>query len=305
MAGLSDNARALLVALCVERPLVPLAARIAAEDGGRVWLVGGAVRDACLGRPRTDADLACTGDARDLARKIADASGGRFVPLHDDPPTARVVLEGGEHDITTLRAPTIEEDLAARDLALNSLAVAVFDDGLGDLIDPAGGLADIDARLIRTVGAENLRSDPLRALRVYRFAAELDFSIDAATRDWAGIAAAGLSRVAGERVFTEMTRLLETPRAAAAMRLALDDGALAPVAREIVEAGAEATERAGRRRGVGKIRRVVLRVEHRRRRPRARADGAAVALEGADARVAQGVGNDRASFRVGIGSCAR
>lgn len=183
-------------------------------SGARGWLVGGTVRDLALGRTPRDIDLAfAPGTALDIGRDLAARLAARFVLLHADFGVCRVVLtDGGWVDLTDLQAETIEADLPRRDLTINAVAVP-WPDG-EPLIDPTGGLADLAARIARVPSAEVLRDDPVRVLRVFRFAADFDLTVEAATQEDAGVAAAGLAEAPGERVWEELRQVL-SPRVAA------------------------------------------------------------------------------------------
>ncbi len=203
-----------------ERPELIRFAEIAADRGETIWLVGGILRDAALGRILSDVDIAVSGDASALARRCAESLGGAFVPLHDNPATVRVVHEGFEYDFVALRAPTIAEDLRARDLCINSMAAKISPQGVGDILDPTGGMDDAANGVIRSLSSRNMTSDPLRALRIFRFAAQLDFSVDEQTLAWAQDAATQMDGVAGERIFAELIKLLSADGSAQVLRSA-------------------------------------------------------------------------------------
>jgi len=186
---------------------------IARRMGVKAYAVGGAVRDVAAGRKVHDWDIVCK-DAMRLAAALARDLGGSFVWLHDSPATARVVV--GVHgasvpreeiDFSDLRGGNLDEDLRARDFTINSLAWPVGQEP-SPLIDPCGGLRDIATKTIRANGPAVLAADPLRCLRAYRLAAELDFSIDAVTAQWISLHAEGLQSVACERIGAEITRLV-------------------------------------------------------------------------------------------------
>lgn len=182
--------------------------RIAAERGARIWPVGGCVRDALMGRSRHDWDFAVEGDALGLARAVADALDGAFYPLDEERDTGRVILrrEGQrvELDFARLRGPDLESDLRGRDFTVNAIAVGPD----GALIDPTGGLADLQARLVRAVGPESLEQDPLRMLRAVRLGAELGFRLEEQTAQWIAQRARELLRSSPERIRDEFVRIL-------------------------------------------------------------------------------------------------
>ncbi len=223
---MNDAAEKIRLHIADMMPVLRVAAKIAEKRGATLWLVGGLVRDALLGRPSLDADLAVDGDAAALGEELAASVGGTLVLLCETPPTARVVKDGVSFDFSPLRADDIEADLFERDLCINSMAVPLTPEGTGDLLDPTGGLSDIQFKVLRAVSEKNFFDDPLRSLRVYRFAAELEFEVASQTRSWAAMAAPGLSGVAGERVLFELTRILESPRTAKTFGAAKADGVL-------------------------------------------------------------------------------
>lgn len=191
---------------------------LASTRGGKVYLVGGTVRELALGRSAPDLDLAVSAQTIDLARELAGALKGTFVLLDEKERTARVVWQGEILDLAEFRAPTLEGDLQARDFTINALALeleAVLGQRPLDLIDPWGGLADLAQGLIRVVRPQNFHEDPLRLLRAYRFAATHSFRLTPETTAAVSSHASEFSRVPGERVRQELFILLNTPRAAA------------------------------------------------------------------------------------------
>ncbi|MGC1853703.1 MAG: hypothetical protein WA687_14865, partial [Solirubrobacterales bacterium] len=125
-------------------PLVGLVRR-ALPGGEGVWIAGGAVRDAALGRDVTDLDLALAGDPERAVRAVAREGGGHAFELSSEFATWRAVARDGswQLDATALRGETIEADLAARDFTLGAVAVPLAG---GEPIDPFGGIADLERR---------------------------------------------------------------------------------------------------------------------------------------------------------------
>ncbi len=195
----------------VELPEWPLRTvrAVAGERGVQVWPVGGVVRDALLGHIIHDWDFVVERGGMALARAVAGVLGGSYYPLDKEHDVGRVVLpeEGGvrmELDFAAARGPDLETDLRARDFTLNAMAV----DPQGTLIDPTGGLADLQVRLLRAVGPQSFDDDPLRMLRAVRLVAERRLRLEAKTAVWIIQRAATLIHPAAERVRDEFLRIL-------------------------------------------------------------------------------------------------
>src|SRR5450631_4244860 len=152
----------------------------------RSYLVGGAVRDELLGRPNADRDHVVVGVTPETMLASGFRPVGRDFPVflhpetHEEYALARTERKHGRgyRGFEFYAAPdvTLEEDLARRDLTINAMAK----DADGNIIDPFGGAADLKARVLRHVGPA-FAEDPVRILRVARFAARFDFAIAPAT----------------------------------------------------------------------------------------------------------------------------
>jgi poly(A) polymerase len=213
------------------------------------WIVGGALRDELLGRPVRDIDIAVAGDPGPVARAVADSVGGPVFRLSEAFGAWRVIDRERRRvfDVSPLQADTIEEDLARRDFTVNAMARAVRAPGAaarvltagplpgGALIDPLGGRADIEARVLRVLGPEAYEQDPLRPLRLARFAAELGFEPDPETERLTAEAAPATANAAGERVFAELRRLVIADGALAGLALADRLGLLRAVLPEVAD----------------------------------------------------------------------
>jgi len=175
-----------------------------------VYLVGGAVRDALLLRrsPYFDLDFVMLTRAVNTARKIADRTKAGFVLLDAERQIARVVFAGGTVDLAQAEGGSLEGDLWRRDFRINAIACNPF---TGEIIDPLDGQTDLRLGLVRMISRANLEDDPLRLLRAYRQAAQLGFAIEPETQCAIRELAPLLSRVAVERVRSELGYLLSNP----------------------------------------------------------------------------------------------
>ncbi|MDX8150890.1 hypothetical protein SK069_04735 [Patulibacter brassicae] len=203
---------------------------LAGEDA---WVVGGAVRDELQGRRSDDLDLAVpdADAARRGARAIARAAGGHAFALSDAFGAWRATGPGSapawQVDLTPLQGADLAADLARRDLTVNAIARPLAG---GPLVDPHGGAADLAAGRLRLVGPDALAADPVRVLRLARFAAQLGAEVEPSALAAARAAAPGLSGVPGERLLPELARILvaaEPERRTRGLDVAARSGALA------------------------------------------------------------------------------
>jgi tRNA nucleotidyltransferase (CCA-adding enzyme) len=210
-----------------------------------VYLVGGAVRDLLRGGDAVDFDLAVEGDARSVARTLAERLGGA-AREHERFGTATVRAPELTFDLATTRTETYDEpgalprvaeatlaeDLRRRDFTINAMAVALAGDDLGHLYDPHGGLGDLEAGAVRILHPDSFLDDPTRLLRAVRYETRLGFRMDEASERAARAAVAedALSTVSGARLRDELMDLLgehEAPAAVERLRdldISLDSG---------------------------------------------------------------------------------
>jgi len=177
------------------------------DAADRAWVVGGAVRDAVLGGDVIDVDIAFDGDVAAAARQLATEAGGHPFELSEEFDIWRVVDRHGawKIDVAALRADSIELDLRLRDFSVNAIAVPLLG---GNPIDPAGGLHDLEAGVLRACSDRSFTDDPLRILRAARFASRFGLEPDPATVELARRAASRAAEPAGERQFAELAGML-------------------------------------------------------------------------------------------------
>lgn len=215
------------------------------EAGFETWVVGGAIRDLLLGRAAGDWDFATTARPEEIR-----ATFRRTVPIGLEHGTVGVLARGGAlYHVTTLRrdlrtdgrravvefGDDIEEDLARRDFTFNAIA---WHPTRGDVLDPAGGLADIEAGILRTVGDPHQRfgEDYLRVLRALRFSGQFGFTI--AEETWGALcdAVPWLGTLSAERIQEELMKVLaQSDRPSRALGLYDRSGALAKLYPELAQ----------------------------------------------------------------------
>lgn len=184
----------------------------------KLYLVGGYVRDALLkkdaGTKLKDFDFAVVGgSAFEFAQAFATTHSGHFVPLDRTLDTARVVADddGTILDFAGCMGTTIEQDLRRRDFTINALAWDA--DNPDEIIDLVGGREDLRQGLVRAISEQAFIDDPLRVLRAFRFAANLNAQIEDNTQDLLARHAAKLSSIAGERISYEWFTTMNATRA--------------------------------------------------------------------------------------------
>ena len=193
------------------------------EQGAPLYLAGGVVRDLLRGVTPADIDLTVRDGARAWAARLAELCGGALVVLGRDEDAARVVSGRVSVDFAAFRegATDILDDLTRRDLTINAMALRIdpllLDPGADaagtTLLDPTGGWADLAAGVVRATGPEAFTADPLRLLRVFRFAACLDFRIDPGTLAMAGRQGGLIVAPAPERIAHELDLIMASNRA--------------------------------------------------------------------------------------------
>jgi len=200
---------------------------------GDVSAVGGAVRDALLGRePGEELDLVVEGDAIAVANSLGRALDARVV-AHERFRTAEVQLGGGRHvDLVSARTEsyaepgalptvamgTLRDDLARRDFTINAMAVGLSGGHDGRFVDPHDGAADLEGRLVRALRDDAFTEDPSRVVRAARYAARLGFTLARPTAAAAAEAAQELDPTSS-RVMEELRRLLEEDGAGQALAI--------------------------------------------------------------------------------------
>ena len=214
-----------------------------------VYAVGGFVRDIILNRERNDLDILVIGNGTDFAKNVADGLGitnvsyfKNFGTAHFDYQGMNVEFVGARkesYDRNT-RKPIVEdgtfdEDISRRDFTINTLAISLNKNEFGKLTDKYDGLSDIKNERIKTPlnPLKTFDDDPLRIMRAFRFAAQLNFSVDESIIKAAYEMRNRLSIVSQERTTDEFLKILTSPKPSVGLKLLFDSGVLEIVFPEI------------------------------------------------------------------------
>ena len=196
--------------------------------GLRLYLVGGSVRDLLLSRQIADFDFAVASDAIHFAKAFATNIRATCITLEEDPPTARVIVKNSDNsqltmDFAQFRAESLTDDLRLRDLTINAMAIAFENPAAAThqtrrsdvhpVIDPCAGMRDLKARQLRFLSEGVILADPIRLLRIYRFAAQLAFEIPQEAVALVQRHRKLLPNVAPERCRDELMKILEVEKA--------------------------------------------------------------------------------------------
>ena len=190
----------------------PLLRALRRVSHGPCHLVGGAVRDALLGRPVQDWDVTVPDGAAELARRFARETGGSWFELDAERGYSRVCLAQGSVDFAPWRAATLEGDLRGRDFTVNALALPLHETEDDGLLDPLGGLADLRRRVLRCCSERSFADDPLRILRGVRLALQFQLEAEPKTLRLMRRDVPLLRQSAGERIVAELEKILGQER---------------------------------------------------------------------------------------------
>lgn len=247
----------------LDQPVFRAVEAEAARKGIPAFAIGGFVRDLLIGRPCKDIDFVVEGDGMAFAKAVAARLDAGPVHVFKNFGTAMFTLQpfdsaqGGltqgdlqvefvgarkESYSRDSRKPevepgTIQDDQERRDFTINALAISLNAGSSGALVDPFGGLLDLDRGLIRTPLDPDITfsDDPLRMLRAVRFAAQLGFTIDPPTFDAIKRNAKRLEIISAERIHTELNKIIAVPKPSKGFNLLLDSGLLPEFFPEMVE----------------------------------------------------------------------
>ena len=230
-------------------PVIGKISEVAALENKLVFAVGGYVRDLILGRERNDLDILVLGSGVDFAKSVAEKLGIKNINYFKNFGTAHFEYAGMNIEFVGARKEsydrntrkpivengTFEDDINRRDFTINTLALSLNKTDFGKLIDIYNGLNDIENKLIKTPldPFKTFDDDPLRIMRAFRFASQLNFSVDESIMKAAYDMRNRLTIVSQERITDEFLKILSSPKPSIGLKLLFDSGVLEIVFPEI------------------------------------------------------------------------
>lgn len=230
----------------LDKEIFSIISDVAEDNGIRAFVIGGYVRDCFLGRENTDIDIVVEGNGLDLASAVGKKVHSK-VSLFKNFGTAMLRYKGDEIEFVGARKEsyrresrkpivengTLEDDQLRRDFTINAMAFSLQKDSFGELVDPFGGIKDLNDGIIRTPQDPDTTysDDPLRMLRAVRFAAKLstaehNFSIVPESLESMKRMKERLGILSKERIFEELSKMLETRKPSIAFKLMDSTGLL-------------------------------------------------------------------------------
>jgi poly(A) polymerase len=244
-------------------PFLSAAQQASKELNQKIYIVGGFVRDTILKRVRNEIDFLVIGNGIDFAKKYAGLLGIKKVSVFKNFGTAHFFYSGFDLEFVGARKEsysrgsrkpftfegTFEDDIKRRDFTINTLAVSLNEEDFGEIIDTYNGLDDIKNKIIKTPldPVQTFNDDPLRIMRAFRFASQLNFKVDKkindaaySIRDRLKTLPGGRQVVSQERIIDEFLKILESPKPSIGLQLLFDSGVMDIVFPEIANlAGVE------------------------------------------------------------------
>ena len=234
----------------IDKPVFHLVGEAADDLQRECYVVGGYVRDLILNRHSKDIDFVTVGSGIELAETLAKKLGKRArVNVYRNFGTAQVRTADMELEFVGARREsynrnsrkpivedgTLDDDLSRRDFTINALALCVNKDRFGELVDKFDGLSDVERRTIRTPLDPDITfsDDPLRMMRAIRFATQLRFKIDYATFEAIKDNVERISIISAERIYSELTKIMESPKPSIGWMLLYDSGLLSAILPEL------------------------------------------------------------------------
>ncbi len=226
----------------LKHPVFKIVSGIAAAEGIDAYVIGGYVRDLLLHRPSKDIDIMAVGNGIELAEKVAAKLGVGRVQVFKNFGTAMIRYKDLDIEFVGARREsyshnsrkpevelgTLEDDQKRRDFTINALAISLNESNYGELIDPFGGLQDLENGMIRTPLDPDITfsDDPLRMMRAVRFATQLKFHISLDTIESITRNRERMEIVSAERIADELNKIIMSAKPSIGFRLLDDTGLL-------------------------------------------------------------------------------
>jgi len=225
----------------LEHPIFSVISKLAGEQNLQVYAIGGFVRDIFLDRPSKDIDIVIIGNGISFAEGVAKKLSVKL-SVFKNFGTANLKYQDLEVEFVGARKEsyrldsrkpivedgTLEDDQKRRDFTINALAISLHPGTFGQLLDPFGGIADLERKLIKTPlnPVETFSDDPLRMMRAIRFASQLNFKIDGAAVEAIKNSAGRISIVSQERITDELNKIILSPKPSIGFNYLFDTGLL-------------------------------------------------------------------------------
>ena len=230
-------------------PFLFVAQKISQELNQEIYIVGGFVRDKILGRESNEIDFLVVGNSIDFVNKFAEKLGIEKISVFKNFGTAHFNYKGFELEFVGARKEsykrnsrnpkvsqgTFEDDIQRRDFTINTVAVSLNEKNFGEIIDTYKGLNDITAKVIKTPvdPLHTFDDDPLRILRAYRFASQLNFKVNKTIDKAAYQLRERLKIISQERITDEFLKILSSPKPSIGLKLLYDSGVMEIIFPEI------------------------------------------------------------------------
>lgn len=208
----------------LQHPVFKVVSQIISEQGLEAYVIGGFVRDLLLERPSKDIDIVVVGNGMDLAKAAAEKLRVKKVSYFKNFGTAQFVYKDLDVEFVGARREsyqrdsrkpvvedgTLDDDQRRRDFTINALALDLRQETFGKLVDPFGGLEDLEKGILRTPlePAQTYSDDPLRMMRAVRFATQLDFQIERKSLEAILVNSERLDIISAERIADELNKIV-------------------------------------------------------------------------------------------------
>ncbi len=226
----------------LDLPVFKVISEIVEETNQQCFVIGGFVRDKILNRSTKDVDIVVVGSGIELAEKVAKKMGNRPVNVFKNFGTAMVNLPEIEVEFVGARKEsyqrdsrkpivengTLQDDQKRRDFTINALAISLNKESWGELVDPFGGVKDLNAKILRTPLNPDITysDDPLRMMRAIRFATQLNFTIEKSSFEAIRQNAERIKIISKERIIDELNKIIQSPKPSIGFQLLESSGLL-------------------------------------------------------------------------------